>query len=76
MSDAETPLESIDTLNRWGVAVQIAKVGGKAAFEVCLVKPTVTPMTFPEALVLAAWLVSIVGDDPLWERTLEAVRNA
>lgn len=32
-------------------------------------------MTRAQALVLAAWIVLIVGDDALWQRTVEAVQN-
>ena len=33
-------------------------------------------MTHAQALVLAAYLVSLVGDDERWEETLRAVQNS
>ena len=52
------PIEDLETFNRWGVGVQADKV--------CVLLPPRGPMTGDEALILAAWLVTLA--DPLGER--------
>ena len=61
---------TIDTTNVQMVALTIG--GSDARIAVQLPK---TSMTQTEALVHAAWIVSLVGDDDLWKEALEAVQN-
>ncbi len=60
--------EEIDALNKF-------MVGGQAG-KVVMMMPPRGPMTHDEALTLAAWLVSIVGDDDRWEEILKAVQGS
>lgn len=57
----------IDTLNRHMVAVR--------GDHIVIMNPPRIPITNEDALVFAAWIVSCVGDDELWEETLKAVQN-
>ncbi len=58
----------IDTSNKWGVSSQRGKLG--------LLFPQFTAsMSNDDALLLAAWLVSMVGDDDRWKEMLEAVQS-
>lgn len=58
----------IDTTNKFLVGMQ----GNSLAF----LRPVPLRLSHQDALVLAAYLVSMVGDDEQWERTLKAVQNA
>ena len=60
--------EEIDTTN-------MHMVGGQAG-KVVIRIPARGPMTHDQALTLAAWLVSIVGDDERWEEILKAVQGS
>lgn len=57
----------INTTNRHLVATR--------AGQIVVLSPPLAPMSTREALVFAAWIVVMVGDDEAWERTLAAVHN-
>lgn len=59
--------DEIDTSNKFMIGMH----GDGLVF----MRPVPRRMSQQEALLLAAWLVSIVGDDELWARTLKAVQN-
>ena len=59
--------EPIDTMNKFLVASR-----GK---EICIMRPPLSYISEDDALNLAAYLVSIVGDDDRWEEVLKAVQN-
>lgn len=67
MQCSELP-PKINTENKWGVSSASGKLG--------IMFPKFTSaMNDDEALTLAAWLVSMVGDDERWQEILEAVQN-
>ena len=61
--------EPIDTTNKFLVAMR--------GDDLVMILPPARyqSISHKEALVLAAYLVSMVGDDELWARTLTAVQN-
>lgn len=59
--------DEIDTTNKFLVGAQ----GGNLVF----LRPVPLRLSHQDALVLAAYLVGMVGDDEQWERTLKAVQN-
>lgn len=65
MSDDEQP--AIDTTNKFLAGVR----GDRVVF----LRPVPQHLTRADALLLAAYLVSLVGDDDEWQRVLTAVQN-
>lgn len=61
------PETEIDTFNKFFVGAH----GDSLVF----LKPIPTRLSHDDALLLAAFLVSMVGDDEQWERVLKAVQN-
>lgn len=68
MADDTAPPEPIDTTNKYLVAMR----GDDLVF----LRRVPQQISQQDALLLAAYLVSMVGDDDLWTRTLDAVQNA
>lgn len=58
---------TIDTTNKFLVGAH----GDSLVF----LRPVPQRLSHQDALLLAAYLVSMVGDDELWLRTLQAVQN-
>jgi len=61
-------MNEIDTANKFMVGVR--------GDHIVVLNPPREPITNADALNLAAYIVSCVGDDELWESTLAAVQNA
>ena len=59
-------MSDINTLNEQMVSARGDKI---------IVMRPLREMSSDQALVLAAYLVSMVGDDARWEETLKAVQN-
>lgn len=51
-------------------------VGKSAGGAIIFLRPLPQQISEADALVLAAFLVSIVGDDEAWTRVLQAVQNS
>lgn len=63
----------IETFNKFLVAGGTSPNG---QHQLLFLRPLPATLSDQDALLLAAYLVSMVGDDDLWARTLEAVQNA
>jgi len=61
-----TKHDAIDTINRHGVGVM--------GDGIVILNPPRT-LSKREALVFAAWIVALVGDDDLWDATRFAVES-
>lgn len=68
MSDHDKLDEPIDATNKFFVAANTQS-------EINILLVPIGWMPKQDALLLAAYLVSMVGDDELWERTLKAVQS-
>lgn len=58
----------IETFNRFFV--------GLAGDRICFLRQIPSVISKDDALLLAAYLVSMVGDDERWQQVLTAVQNA
>lgn len=67
MGEGLMPDIEIDTFNKFLVAAQ----GDAMVF----LRPVPQRLTHQDALLLAAYLVAMVGDDEQWLKTLAAVEN-
>jgi len=63
------PPTEIDTINKFLVA-------GTANHNSVFLRPVPQQLSEQDALLLAAYLVSLVGDHAQWEATLAAVQGA
>lgn len=60
-----------DYSNRFMLGAKFGPEGTRIQF----LMPCPRSLNHEEALLLAAWLVTMVGDDPAWEETLKGVQN-
>ena len=60
------PTDAIDTFNKWLVAAQ--------GNQLLIMRPP-QRLSHQDALLLAALLVTMVGDEDQWKKTLTAVEN-
>lgn len=60
--------DKIDTTNKFLVA--------GSGNDIVFLRPVPSRISHQDALLLAAYLVAMAGDDEQWERTLKAVQNA
>lgn len=59
--------EPIDTMNKFFV--------GAMPGQICFVRAIPLRLSHADALLLAAYLVTLVGDDEQWAKVLDAVQN-
>lgn len=61
--------EDIDTTNKFLIA-------GQSGLEIVFLRPVPQRLTRADAILLAAWIVAITGDEDAFKRVLQAVHNA
>lgn len=61
------PSDPIDTTNKFLV--------GAMPGQICFVRAIPMRLSHTDALLLAAYLVALVGDDEQWTKVLDAVQN-